>query len=156
MSASTGPVSGSLERLRQEIDRVVESAWSQGERAADFIGLRRSSCPAVDVIEQADRVNVSIDLPSVSPEAVELTLVGNMLTVQGTYPPAQADGAQTHLSERPKGTFKRSIPLPASVNPDDIRAETRHGVLHVSIGKTESTRPRKISISAGQSGGPIG
>jgi HSP20 family protein len=148
MSATnTGPVSGSLERLRQEIDRVVESAWTQGERAMDVIGLRRSSCPAVDIIEHPERVQVAIDLPGVIPDAIELSIVGNMLTVQGTYAPLAGEGSQVHLSERPHGSFKRSVPLPASVNADDIRAESRHGVLHVSVGKVETAKSRRIPVT---------
>jgi HSP20 family protein len=149
MSAmNSGPIGGSLERLRTEIDRIVESAWSQGERAADFIGIKRGTCPAVDIVEQSERVQIAIDLPGVAAESIDLSIIGNMLTVQGSYPPSIAESGQSHLSERPRGTFKRSVPLPASVNADDIRAESRNGVLYVSVGKSDGAKPKRIAVTS--------
>ena len=147
-AGNSGPVTSSLEKVRQEIDRIIEGAWTQGERAADMIGLRRSSCPAVDVDEHPERIQVTIDLPGVPADAIDLAIVGNMLTVQGAYPPAAREGIQTHQSERPRGTFKRSIPLPATVNADDIRAENRNGVLSISIGKLETAKSKRIPVSS--------
>jgi HSP20 family protein len=153
MSASpppTGPVTGSLEKIRNEIGRLVDDAWTSGERAMDAIGLRRSAFPAVDIIEHADRVHVAVDLPGVGPEAIDVSIVGNMMTVQGSYSAVLADGGTSHLSERPRGAFKRMIPLPASVNSEDIRAESRNGVLQISVGKIETAKPRKIPVTPSQ------
>ncbi len=151
MSASaSGPVSGSLDRIRNEIGRMVDDAWSSGERAMDAIGLRRTSCPAIDVIEHPDRVHVAVDLPGVAPESIDVSIVGNMLTVQGSYAAILTEGGVSHLSERPRGTFKRLVPLPASVNSEDVRAEARNGVLQISVGKVETAKPRKIPVSGGQ------
>jgi HSP20 family protein len=149
MSApASGPVTGSLDRIRNELGRLVDDAWSQGERAMDMIGLRRTSSPAVDVIEHPDRVHVAVDLPGVAPDSIDLSIVGNMLTVQGTYSTILTEGGVTHLSERPRGPFKRMVPLPATVNSDDIRAESRNGVLQISVGKVETAKARKIPVGS--------
>lgn len=151
MSApASGPVTGSLERIRTELGRLVDDAWTSGERAMDAIGLRRTSFPALDVIEHADRVHVAIDLPGVSPESIDVSIVGNMLTVQGMYAAILTEGGVTHLSERPRGTFKRLVPLPATVNSDDVRAESRNGVLQISVGKVETAKPRKVPVTGSQ------
>ena len=151
MSApSTGPVTGSLDRIRNEIGRLVDDAWSSGERAMDAIGLRRPSSPAVDVVEHAERVHLTVDLPGVAPEGIDVSIVGNMLTISGAYASILTEGGQTHLSERPRGAFKRLVPLPASVNADDVRAESRNGVLQISVGKVETAKPRKIAVTSGQ------
>ncbi len=151
MSApASGPVTGSLEKIRTEIGRLVDDAWTSGERAMDAIGLRRTSCPAVDVIEHPDRVHVAVDLPGVSHESIDVSIVGNMLTVQGMYAAILTEGGVTHLSERPRGSFKRLIPLPASVNAEDVRAESRNGVLQISVGKLETAKPRKIPVTGPQ------
>ena len=145
---SGGPVTGSLERIRNEIGRLVDDAWTSGERAMDAIGLRRTSFPALDIIEHTDRVHVAVDLPGVAPESIDVSIVGNMLTVQGIYSTILTEGGVSHLSERPRGAFKRLVPLPASVNSEDIRAESRNGVLQISVGKLETAKPRKIPVTA--------
>jgi HSP20 family protein len=104
----------------------------------------------VDVVEHADRVHVTVDLPGVAPESIDVSIVGNMLTIQGTYAAVLTEGGVTHLSERPRGSFKRLVPLPASVNSEDVRADSRNGVLQVSVGKVETAKPRKIPVTGPQ------
>ena len=62
------PLTSSAERLRHELDRWLEVAWHQGERALDAFGIRGSKwTPMVDVIETGDSVLVYADLPGIKP-----------------------------------------------------------------------------------------
>jgi HSP20 family protein len=152
-----GPFRTSADRVRQEFERWLEAAWNQGERAIDAIGLRPGR-PAVDVVERPDSVLVLVDVPGLGPEQLDVSLAGNMLTIQGAFPDSPAAEAdQVHLRERPTGSFKRSVPLPASVDPESISAECRLGVLQVTIAKSERDKARRITIrcaSAGASTSP--
>ena len=145
-----GPVASSIDRLRQEFERWLESAWSQGEKAADAMGFSgfKSGTPAVNVYETPDQVLVVASLPGVPPEGFDLTLVGNMLTIAGTYAEMETTPeAKQHQSERPTGPFHRSVPLPATVDADSVSAECSHGVLTVTIEKSASEKPRKIPVN---------
>lgn len=152
------PVSWSVERLRKEFDRWLDAAVVQGERALETVGLRgndRSWIPNVDVTESADKLFLEIDLPGVDPAAVEMTLVGNMLTVAGNKPPAVeqvASDATLHTQERPTGTFSRSIPLPQPVDPEKVSAQYQHGVMSVCLAKTARARPQQIKVDIQDSG----
>jgi HSP20 family protein len=137
--------SGSVERLRQEFDKWLDTAWSQGERAMDAIGIRRTALPAVDVVETPDAVVVLIDLPGMPPENLELTLTGHMLSLQGKYP--ELEPGQVHLNERPHGPFKRSVPLPSTVDADTIQADTKNGVLRVVVQKVPAQKSKRIPIT---------
>jgi HSP20 family protein len=144
-----GPLRASAERLRHELDRWMEAAFSQGERAMDAMGLRmgRAWGPGIDMIERPDSVLVLANVPGIDPDRIDLSLAGNMLTLQGEFPTIEAGSGETpHAQERPRGTFRRSIPLPTSVNPETIRAECRLGVLYVTIGKVEKEKARKIPV----------
>jgi len=145
-------LASSVERLRHELDRWLEVACSQGGRALDAVGLlRRGSCvgePPVDVIETPDNVLVVADLPGVDPNAVEITLAGNMLTLKGETPATATDEAQTiHVQQRASGPFSRSIPLPVPVNPDQVSAESKNGTLHIRMNKAESAQAHKIVVN---------
>lgn len=144
-----------LDRMRLEMDRWIDAAKSTGERALETLGLlgaSRPSVPAIDVIELPEEVVVLIDLPGVVAEAVELSLTGNMLTVKATRAghsfPAEA-APRVHLSERVSLRFERAIPLPAAVNADAIRAETRDGLLTVSLLKALAAPSRSIPVARG-------
>lgn len=142
-----------VERVRQEVDRWLEAVRSTGERTLETLGLtgvNRPSMPPVDVIELPEEVIVQIDLPGVPAESVELSLVGNMLSIAATriHPERSAD-ARIHLQERSMGRYQRAIPLPAAVNDDAIRAETRDGLLTVTLRKAVPTQGRSIPVSRG-------
>jgi HSP20 family protein len=149
-SESTGPILQSIERLRREFERWVDAAIQQGGHALDVAGLRNSDrqwTPLVDVVETASEVFVDVDLPGVESGAVEVSLAGNMLTVQGPKRPvAQREGAVTHLSERMRGPFQRAIPLPVPVVHDSVTAEMKTGVLRIRLVKTEKARAVKIPV----------
>ena len=142
-----------LERVRHEMDRWIDAAKSTGERALETLGLLgsgRPSMPAIDIIELAEEIVVLIDLPGVSSEAVELSLTGNMLTVKATRAGNEFPEAATprlHLTERASVRFERSIPLPVAVNADAIRAESRDGLLTVSLLKVIAAPSRSIPVA---------
>ena len=144
-----------LDRVRNEMDRWIDAAKSTGERALETLGLlgsSRPSMPAIDIIELAEDVVVLIDLPGVSAEAVELALTGNMLTVKATraghsFP--ESATPRLHLTERANVRFERAIPLPVAVNADAIRAETRDGLLTVSLPKAITAPSRTIPVVRG-------
>ena len=142
-----------VERVRQEVERWMETVRSTGERAMESLGLfnaNRSSEPTVDLIELADEIIAQIDLPGIPAETVDLKLVGNMLTITVTstrpeFPPE----AKYHLRERFEGQFQRAIPLPAAVDSESIQAETRDGRLTVTLKKANPTSSRSIHVSRG-------
>jgi len=123
---------------------------SQGERAIDAFGMRppgKPWIPHADVVESAEQVVVQLDLPGVDTQTVEILLVGNMLTVKGDQPAHPTRTGETvHRRERPTGTFSRSIALPVAVDPEKVSAESKHGVLTVTLAKEERIKPRHIPI----------
>ena len=105
--------------------------------------------PAVDLIESDDAILVLADLPGVDPSGVELTVVGQFLELRGHRESGDPEAATGPIGERPTGPFYRRVPLPAEVDVDSIKAEARHGVLHVRLPKAPTARPRTIPIRVG-------
>jgi HSP20 family protein len=147
---STDKAGTPLERLRHELDCLLESAWNQGSRAIDTVRgyAGRFWTPPVDVLETKDSCVVTIDLPGCDPAVVDVSLLGNMLTVKGSRGEATAgEGSTSHRHERPHGPFCRSIPLPAPVDPARVVAESRHGVLTIQLSKVEAAKPHQIKVA---------
>ena len=147
-----GPLASSLERMRQELDRWIESARSQGSKAMDAFGFRSEHkvIPKLDLIETDDDIRVVMDVPGVDPNLIQVSILGNMLTIKGHKPPTPAEADQTvHLNERSEGDFERSIPMPTPVNSDDISAESKNGVLTVLLMKSERAKSRQIPVKSG-------
>lgn len=145
------PFGASFENLRKQLDTLLETAWSNGEKALDQFGLRSSSAgfdPSLDLIETEENVVVVVDVPGIEPANVDVSLVGNMLTLRGERMPViVAEGDKRHLHELHSGKFVRSIPLPVAVDPERVSAAARNGVLTIHLAKQHIAKPRQIPVN---------
>lgn len=147
--------SGPAEKLRQEVERMVERMRDSGDKALDAVGLGGLTgwSPPADVVETADEVIVSVDVPGISSDAVNVEIAGNMLTLSGVRPkPEAASGTIVHATQRPFGEFVRSIPLPIPVNHDNVSADILDGVLTVRLARAEHAKSRQVPVNAKSAG----
>jgi HSP20 family protein len=101
----------------------------------------------LDVSEDENGFVVKASLPGVKPDDVHITVHGDTLTIQGESKFEQEKkGEQWHLRERRFGSFQRSITLPTPVNSDQAQAQFEHGVLSLTLPKSEGAKPRQIRI----------
>lgn len=97
--------------------------------------------PAVDLCESDERVTVSVELPGVRAEHIEVTLTNEELRVRGRKRKGAPRGVISHLcSERSFGPFSRTILLRWPVRKDAATAELKDGVLTVRLPKLEDRR----------------
>ena len=104
--------------------------------------------PAVDIREEADHYLLTADLPGVKPGDIEITMEKGVLTIQGKRDEesrSETEGYKRY--ERIRGSFMRRFALPDTANGEDIVAETRHGVLAVTIPKHAQVQAKKISVT---------
>jgi HSP20 family protein len=103
----------------------------------------------VDVVEDADKLTVLVDLPGFAKEHVDVTLDNNLLTISAERLPAPEPENSTReflLRERKYGKFTRSFTLPNTVDETTVAAKLEHGVLHVTLDKRQEAKPRKITV----------
>ncbi len=105
--------------------------------------------PFVDFSEAEDRFEVSVELPGVSQNDVNVSVTESQLTIKGKKKQEQTDETQNlRRSERRYGSFHRKFPLPPNIVVDGIKAEFKDGVLTVIAPKTEEAKPTEIPINA--------
>ncbi|MEM6792263.1 MAG: Hsp20/alpha crystallin family protein [Myxococcota bacterium] len=103
--------------------------------------------PPFDVKERDDAFVLTADVPGLTEKDVEITTVGNRLTITGTRPWRGADDKERfHSVERRFGAFQRSFTIPNGVAMSEIDANLENGVLSLAIPKAEETKPRKIAL----------
>ena len=86
--------------------------------------------PALDISERKDAYLVTVELPGVEADDLEITMEDGLLTIQGERHFAQDSSEQQfHRVERRYGAFRRSITLPAHVMAERIQASVDNGVL---------------------------
>lgn len=142
----------SMARLRNEMDslfdRFVGGRWGFGEDDRGLTPFPRSL--RADLAESEDEVTITMELPGVDPNDLEINVVGNALSVRGEKRQEQESKERNyHYVERQFGSFQRSIPLPASVDSDHVDADFRNGVLTVRLAKRPDARPKRIPVKTG-------
>jgi HSP20 family protein len=131
--------------LQNEVERMFRQAF--GGTTASSAG---AFSPALDVEETEDGFTLHVELPSVSPDDVEVSLEENVLTIAGErrfYEEKQADGFRR--IERSFGRFHRAVRLPDRVDGEHVRATYKDGLLTVTVPKAEEAKPRRIEVQSG-------
>jgi HSP20 family protein len=112
--------------------------WMQFRKHSGNVTVNRSWM-AVDVVERGDVLEVTADLPGVDVNQLKISLVNNVLLMQGEKTrPAFELTDRVFRRERPHGTFSRDIVLPISSDLASITAEYSDGVLNVRVRKIEN------------------
>jgi HSP20 family protein len=105
--------------------------------------------PPLDVHETADRYVITVELPGLGPDDVDISFEDSVLTVTGErkFYSGRSEG-DFHRIERRFGTFGRSLTLPATADANAIEASFDAGVLTIAVPKREEAKPRKIQVKA--------
>jgi HSP20 family protein len=107
--------------------------------------------PALDISERKDAYLVTVELPGVEADDLEITLEDGLLTIQGERQfTSESSEQQFHRIERRYGAFRRSITLPAQVQAEQIEASFDNGLLQIVVPKMEEATPKRIQIRPGR------
>lgn len=133
---------GELISLRQAMDRLFEDSWVRPSNGAgDHQPL------ALDVYTTPDSVVVEAAIPGVKPEDLNISVLGDTLTISGsTKEETSRDEEGYSYREIRRGSFNRTVTLPTGVKTDEATASFENGMLRLSIPKAEEAKPRQIQI----------
>jgi HSP20 family protein len=107
--------------------------------------------PALDISERKDAYLVTVELPGLKSEDLDITMEDGLLTIQGERQfTAESSEQQYHRVERRYGAFRRSITLPAQVQAEQIEASFDNGVLQILVPKAEEAKAKRIQVRPGR------
>ena len=133
-----------LSNLRDELDRLFGEPLTELARTSDLLG---GWSPALDVREDKDNFVVTVELPGMKKEDVEVSLHDGSLSISGERKSeAKVETTEVYRSERFFGRFQRTVILPAPVAADKISAQYKDGVLTVTLPKSEEAKPKQIDV----------
>jgi HSP20 family protein len=125
-----------LDRLTQQLVGSGTGTWS------------RPTAMPMDAYRAGEQFVVLFDLPGVDPEAIDLDVERNVLTVKAERRPAvTGEQVEMQVAERPLGVFSRQLFLGDTLDAEHIDAGYEAGVLTLRIPIAEKAKPRKIAIA---------
>ena len=126
--------------LLRSFDRALSDPRADGDPAV----------PAFNLHEAEDAVILTAELPGLDPQAVEVSVKADEVTVAGAWPAVETpEGGHWLRRERPRGSFTRTVRLPFVPPVDGVEAEFRHGVLTLVLNKPTEQQARRIAVKAG-------
>ena len=125
-------------------DRFFDSFLSGSEEGSL---LAAHYTPNVDIKETQDEFLVSVELPGLSKEDIDLKIENGVLSIRGERKFEQDEDKEDYrLVERRYGSFCRSFDLGENVEADKIEASMVTGVLEITLPKREADKPKKIEV----------
>ncbi|MHC4972988.1 MAG: Hsp20/alpha crystallin family protein [Planctomycetota bacterium] len=108
----------------------------------------RAWAPALDFAETADAYVVHVEVPGVDPQEVEISIEDGRLEITGEKSVEREDEKQGWFRlERRHGSFHRVVELPGAIDTDQVKAESRNGVLTITLPKREEAKAKKIDVT---------
>lgn len=102
---------------------------------------------AAEVADNGDAIEVMLEVPGLEADDFDIEVAGDVLIVRGEKKLAREEAhGHYYLMERAYGRFERAIRLPAPVDDEGAKATYRHGVLTISLPRTQAARSRRITV----------
>ena len=134
-----------MQDLEREMNRALKACSGPAGRTATLPKV--SWTPPVDIYETKDEMVVILELPGVSQKEVEISLVGDTLSVRGERRlAAEVEEENCHRVERRFGPYFRALVLPSVVDSSRIKAVYKDGLLEIRLPKREEAKPRVIPV----------
>jgi HSP20 family protein len=133
---------GDLEQLHEDMDRLMQTAWSPLQNGGDGFWV-----PSADIEETDDAWTVEAELPGVDRKDVNVELRDSELVISGEIKERERKGIVRRRTRR-TGRFEYRIALPGHAAEDQIEANLHDGVLKVRVPKSDSARVRRIEVKS--------
>ena len=141
-----------LVEFRSEMNRLFDSFLREpfgalSDSLSDTMTSWGRWAPTVDVSETETSIVVRSELPGLEPNDFDITVTGDRLTIAGEKKETvEKKDQDVHHREIRYGSFSRTVPLPTSVDRQDVSADYSQGVLTITLKKTPATTAKKIPV----------
>lgn len=131
---------------------VMDELRRRMERAFDDVDMRGTASAGalrVNLYDAGEAFVLEADLPGFQASSLDVTANQDGLSVTGERREQPPEGYSVHRQERAATRFSRSFTFPCRIDPEQVQATLRDGVLQLRVGKAADARPRRISVKAG-------
>jgi HSP20 family protein len=139
-----------LETARRQMDDLISRAFGYTPLSRMFPAEALANEPDIDLFETDESVKLFASLPGYSPDTIKVEATGDSVCIEGERRALfEDDKATMHRQGRTSGSsrFCASYSLPAEVDPNNVKATFRNGVLELDMPKTEKSKRRSVKIN---------
>ncbi len=127
-----------MRHLQEKMEKITESV------PLPYLGMKK---PATDVVETDDEIIITMEMPGISKEDMDVSMTADEVYVSTNKPEESGDVAQCiHKNERSYDTLRRTIKLPCAVKSGDAKASLSKGILKITLPKEIIETKTKIQV----------
>jgi len=143
LSGLDGGFFDDFRRLEREMEQLFGSSpWPNGIRS-----VARGTYPPINIGSTPDQVDVYLFAAGLDPQSLDISIQKNLLTIDGERRVITEEGAAYFRRERYDNAFHRVVTLPEDADPDKVEASYQDGVLRISVGRREASKPRQVQVN---------
>jgi HSP20 family protein len=141
-----GPFSEQIYWMQDMMNKFMDSMgisdWGQEYYLEDV------AVPLADVEDTDDAIVVTMDLPGIDKEDVDISVTEDQLCVTAERREEKEEAEKEyHKRERSYTSFERVVELPTAVKADEASAKLENGVLEITLPKEIVTTRKKVNIA---------
>ena len=149
MNTGTGIAPARNSVLQNRLNRLFDETFGPFTTQAPISedpGAFTTWTPLCDIYETDKNIVIKTELPEVKKENVSVMFDNNVLTISGERKADEGKGQSYHRQERIYGRFLRSFTLPPFVDTKNITAESKEGMLLITLPKVEEAKAKQIEV----------
>ncbi len=143
-----------MRRMQEEMDRMFNEFFMYPPRQlapGRAVETREERKPSLrkafaDVQETDKGIIITAELPGMEREDIELNITSDRVEIRAQKKEEKKEENQGYRAYVSYAGFYRNVPLPVAVNPDNVKATYRNGVLEVTLPKKEASKSRSIKV----------
>ena len=133
----------------QSIQNIMEETWPNSTFPTlktfspfeFFDRMTDTRVPLCDVMDKGDRYEVTLEIPGIDKDKVDVKATKNSVTISGKQAEKTKEKGKSYVySERSYKSFHRQIPFPQEIIPSKIIAKVNNGVLEINLPKKQPSR----------------
>jgi HSP20 family protein len=138
-----------LTPLHREFDDLIGRFFGNGNGNDLLPGVTTGRwVPPLESFLREGELVVRVDVPGINPNELDISVEGDRLTVRGERKnTVEEDKNGRSYREVVYGAFERRVTLPWDVNPDEVKASCKDGVLEITMRAPEKVGAKKIQIA---------
>jgi HSP20 family protein len=147
INTATAPARSRI--LQNNLNRFLDGKFGLVSAQTNFneeTGAFTTWAPPCDIYETSKNLVIKLELPEVNKKDLCVTFDNNVLTITGERKTMDSDGQTYHRLERCYGQFLRSFTLPPFIDSKNITAESKEGMLLVTLPKLEAAAVKQIEV----------
>ena len=136
-----------LSAMERQLDEMFGRAGRPMNRGQEPSGW----VPPLDVHQEGDQMVVCAEVAGIDPNEVDITVEDDVLTISGSREEDRTvEEGNWIRRERQTGRFRRAVSLPPGIDPGEIRANARNGVIEIRIPQPAASEPHRVPLQSGE------